>query len=50
MVTIGIVEDDRAINELLKRTLEKTGYRCVQAYTEKKRYNVLQMKQFNYYF
>lgn len=33
MASIGIIEDDRSISELVKRTLEKSGHRCCQFFT-----------------
>lgn len=33
MITILIVEDDRAINDLMKMTLSHDGYECNQAFT-----------------
>ena len=33
MTTIGIVEDDRLLNEALARMLEKKGYHPLRAYT-----------------
>ena len=33
MTTIGIVEDDRLLNEALARMLEKKGYYPLRAYT-----------------
>lgn len=33
MASIGIIEDDRSISELVKRTLEKSGHRCYQFFT-----------------
>ena len=33
MADILIVEDDRSINELMKRTLTMTGHKCCQVYT-----------------
>ena len=33
MTTIGIVEDDRLLNEALARMLEKKGYLPLRAYT-----------------
>lgn len=33
MASIGIIEDDRSISELVKRTLEKSGHCCCQFFT-----------------
>ncbi|MGL9730525.1 response regulator transcription factor [Enterococcus sp. DIV0756] len=33
MASIGIIEDDRSISELVKRTLEKSGHCCYQFFT-----------------
>lgn len=33
MADILIVEDERSINELMKRTLTMTGHKCCQVYT-----------------
>lgn len=35
MAVIGIIEDDRGINELIKRTLEKSGHRCYSVFNGK---------------
>lgn len=45
MASIGIIEDDRSINELVKRTLEKSGHRCYQYFTGEEAINGIKKEQ-----
>ena len=47
MARILIIEDDRPINELIKRTLAGAGYECMQSYSGIQGLNILKDNKFD---